>query len=294
MNKCWLIINPISGSKSNDKKRKQLIEQAKNYCEIHFTEYSGHAKKIALNAINENVSKVIVAGGDGTINEVCQSLINTKIEIGIVPLGSGNGLSIDLGISKKPIKAFNFAISNHSRKIDAIKWNNNIMVNASGMGFDGLIAKLFNEGNNRGIIGYTKYFIMNILTAKPSQFRIEIDQNSWEISAHLVTIANSRQFGNHIIIAPRAIVNDSIGNITIIPGKNAIVTLLKYGYQFFKTIRNENGIESYLHPDFIHLKFKKAIIYNYNLSPTHIDGEPVMPELVNNIELIPLSLNIIY
>ncbi len=294
MSKPWLIINPISGGSKKTKKRLQLIAYAASYCEIHTTEKRNHAVEIALKAVNNGVSKIIIAGGDGSINEVIQALINTNIELGIIPLGSGNGLATDLKLPKKPIDAFIFALENDAKPVDTILWNQRYMVNVSGMGFDGVVAQLFNENKTRGIIGYTKHFLSQILKTKPTAFRIETGVDSIDVNAHLVSVANSRQYGNHLIISPSAKVNDGFGNIEIIPGTHPINALFKYGLQYLKAITNKKQDEFYLHPDLIHLKFKKATIYNYNLAVTHIDGEPQNQTLINHIELITNSLKIIY
>ena len=87
------IINPISGKG----KKKRLAEKllAQGY-KVIFTEYAGHAEKLAREATDE---VVVAVGGDGTVNEVARGLVGSEKALGIIPCGSGDGLARHLGIS---------------------------------------------------------------------------------------------------------------------------------------------------------------------------------------------------
>lgn len=93
------IVNPISG---NGRKAKIISLLEKSGLKVVPTEYPGHAEVLA----RETSERVVVAvGGDGTVNEVARGLIGTDKILGIIPCGSGDGLALDLNISRNPRRA---------------------------------------------------------------------------------------------------------------------------------------------------------------------------------------------
>ena len=72
---------------------EQAIKTQFDSADIVFTKEAGHAKKLAAQAVKQNYAQVIVAGGDGTVNEAAGALVNTGTSLGIIALGSGNGLA---------------------------------------------------------------------------------------------------------------------------------------------------------------------------------------------------------
>ena len=89
--KTLIIINPLSEKKSGKNVSAlidQYLDKSKLEPTILLSEYAGHAKDLA----RENIGKydmIVAGGGDGTINEICQSLVSTDTVLGILPLGSG-------------------------------------------------------------------------------------------------------------------------------------------------------------------------------------------------------------
>ena len=102
-NSILFIINPISGNGKGKLIEPEILTYFKNKnraIKIIFAEYAGHAKQIALDELANHHDAIIACGGDGTINEVAQSLVNTSTPLGILPIGSGNGLASNLHIPK--------------------------------------------------------------------------------------------------------------------------------------------------------------------------------------------------
>ena len=140
------IVNPTSGKPS---KRKIFAEfaielAAKPEYHIVETQYRGHAKEIATQSKNDYAT-IIAVGGDGTINEVASGILGSDASLGIIPLGSGNGLAYHLGIPQDCKEAFKLIENTKPKPIDIIYVNDRIVVNVGGLGFDGHVAKLFNN-----------------------------------------------------------------------------------------------------------------------------------------------------
>jgi diacylglycerol kinase family enzyme len=108
MKKIIFIVNPISGvgkQKGIEKLiMKHLDATAFDYT-IVYTGKAGHATEISKDAASRGMDAVVVVGGDGTVNETAQGLIGCETAMGIIPTGSGNGLSRHLKIPMNPAKA---------------------------------------------------------------------------------------------------------------------------------------------------------------------------------------------
>ena len=99
--KILFIVNPISGTDN----KKNIVSAIDKYLDkgkfdhsVVYTEYAGHATTLALEAAESGVDIIVAVGGDGTINEVARSVIQTSAALGIIPCGSGNGLARHLHI----------------------------------------------------------------------------------------------------------------------------------------------------------------------------------------------------
>jgi diacylglycerol kinase (ATP) len=100
------IINPASGKWKQTKKIVTQIEKCFDKSkdinfEIIFTEKPGHAVILAAEAAKKDFDAAISVGGDGTLNEVAASLVNTNTALGVIPRGSGNGFARSLKIPLK-------------------------------------------------------------------------------------------------------------------------------------------------------------------------------------------------
>ena len=156
------IINPIAGSIN----KNSLVEEIKAELqhrnlefEFHYSEFKGHSIELAKK-LRDNANTTIVAiGGDGTVNEIGSQLINCNITLGLIPLGSGNGLARHLKLPLHPMKALAVILEGNSAKIDAGKLNEKVFFVTCGFGFDAEVAHNFNQRNSRGLIGYVKEVI---------------------------------------------------------------------------------------------------------------------------------------
>ena len=99
--KLLAIINPISGTHQKSdipKAVKEVLDSSLYDINICFTEYAGHATLLAKEAVSSDVDCVLSIGGDGTCNEIAKALVHSNTALGIIPMGSGNGLARHLDI----------------------------------------------------------------------------------------------------------------------------------------------------------------------------------------------------
>ena len=143
------IINPISGTAKKHglpKLFEQHINKDQFDWEIKYTQHAGHATDIAANAVKQGVDYVVAVGGDGTVNEIGSALVSASTKLGIIPLGSGNGLARHLGIPLNPKKALEQILTGNTVKIDACDVNGQPFFCTSGVGFDALVSHSFSLG----------------------------------------------------------------------------------------------------------------------------------------------------
>ena len=115
-----------------------------------------------LNELNlDNWDIIVAAGGDGTVNETARAIINKNIYLGIIPLGSGNGLARHLKIPINHVNALKKILNGSPRDIDIGFFNSQPFINMAGIGFDGFVAGLFSGSEKRGLKTYAQdVFIM--------------------------------------------------------------------------------------------------------------------------------------
>ncbi|MBC7534270.1 MAG: diacylglycerol kinase, partial [Ferruginibacter sp.] len=212
-------INPISGTKSKAA-LKPLIE--KKMREENFPYQFFDTRKddtyhfLPSLIIEEKITDVIICGGDGTVNQVAAVLINTNINIGIIPMGSGNGLAFAAGIPKDPAKALHIIIHGKASFIDSFYINERFSCMLCGIGFDAQVAHDFSKQKSRGLSTYIKQTIRNFFKAPVYPFIINVNDMQMKTEAFFISIANSNQFGNHVTIAPKASLNDGLLDIVIV------------------------------------------------------------------------------
>ena len=279
----FFIINIKSGSKSTSSKA-QLIQKLNKIenSSLHFTEYSGHGGELAKLAISQQASKIIIVGGDGTINEVASELIHTKVPLGIIPIGSGNGLARHLNIPMDFNSALNLALKGENKLIDSLSWNAKPFFCTAGIGFDAYVAKEFSKTQHRGFGNYIKSTLMSSLTYVP----IQIEINNQTEYVYSLSIANANQFGNNAYISPLSNIQDALFEVVKISPLQ-IIEKAQLGIRLFlKTIQSHPkvAIKSLSKFEF---SIKKGICY-------HIDGESLISEdTLVKINIIPKSLIVI-
>ncbi len=283
-----IIINPHSGHRRGTLPQKDIersVDTSVFDYKIILTEYAGHAYELAQNAITSNIEVVIVAGGDGTINEVVNALQNSSIKIGIVPIGSGNGLARELKIPLRVTSAMAIIHRMKTRKIDLIDLGHQVSVNVAGVGFDAHIAHLFNFSKKRGIWTYFKMTIVEYFKYKPQKYTLKYADKQIERTAFLIAFANTRQFGNNAFIAPKAIDNDGLMEVCILKPFPLIQAPILAIRAFTKSIHHSRYYESF--------RVKKLEITSKNLTIGHADGEVIHLKGKANISMNPSSLELI-
>lgn len=283
------IINPISGT-AQKHKIPELVYAILNVdhskIKIVLTRYAGHGRELAAEAVTQGIPNVISVGGDGTMNEIASSLLHTNTRLGIIPMGSGNGLARHLNIPLDIAKAIDLLNNFSVTTIDSGIINGKPFFCTAGIGLDAQVSKVFDELPTRGLKTYTKAFIKKVRSYKGDNLKIKLN-DAREISGKflLTTFANSNQFGNNAFIAPEASLTDQQLNLVLLKPVNALQAIEKIYKLFSKQLHKDK--------DTIQLLFTKIEISKNETGPAHIDGDPVVLDKTIVVRCDPKSLHIL-
>jgi YegS/Rv2252/BmrU family lipid kinase len=219
--KLRFIFNPRAGRGPG---RPRLLARIHSFIAQHHlsatvvpTERPRHATELARRAVDDGCELVVAVGGDGMINEVAQALVGTDAVLGLIPCGSGNGLSRHLGLSRPDDRAFHTLLAGRKRTIDSGTANGIPFFNIVGAGFDAEISRQFNLVTSRGVAAYFRIGVRTWLRFRPETFVISDGQTTVTMRAALVAVANSDQYGNAAFIATGAQVDDGRLDLIAVP-----------------------------------------------------------------------------
>ena len=273
------IVNPISGSGRSKRFAGKLL--AKGY-KVAFTEYAGHAEKLAREASDE---VVVAVGGDGTVNEVARGLVGSNKALGIIPCGSGDGLARHLGISHNTDEALKTVENGEYRSMDAAEINGRLFFSVCGVGFDAVVSERFAKCGKRGLANYIKQGLKTWTEYAPEHYTIEIDGISIETDALFITIGNSDQWGNGAKITPLADCSDGLLDITIVEQFDAFA-LPEMAYKLMAgTLDKSRKVHCY--------KGEHIRIVRANEGPAHADGDWFTAPDTLEIKIIPKALKVL-
>lgn len=254
MLKLLIIFNPHAGSG----RALSYLPLLKNHLnklniryEIHKTQSSGHGKKLIEQAELEHFDAVIAAGGDGTLFEVINGLMNLSPEqrtpFGVIPVGTGNAFSRELGLLPTDWqKGIDIISKQNTQAIDVghaqSPSDDFYFINIIGMGFVVNAGKTTLKIKKLGKSAYTLATLWE--TAKLKKYPIKLSM----IDAHdnveilnedlvFVEVANSRYTGTSFLIAPDAKINDGLLDVILLKKISRLKIL-----RLFPTIYSGNHI----------------------------------------------------
>lgn len=271
-------INPVSGTKNKETLlaliRKRTAEKLIPFEILHSSadgDYDYLREKISA----EKITDVIICGGDGTINQIASALLNVAINIGIIPMGSGNGLALAAGIKRHPQKALDIIFNGHSGFIDGFLINKKFSCMLCGLGFDAQVAHDFSKQPKRGLSTYITQTLKNFVAARPYSFTLKMDNLTLNTEAYFISIANSNQFGNNVTIAPKASISDGLIDIVVVTKMSKMKLLYSVTRQLAAGQVNAAEQKKYTKEYIYYYQVKNCTIRNPDHAPLHIDGDPV-------------------
>ena len=280
----YFIYNPISGNHSARKKKK-LLDLISSYPDniVFETKQQGDEIVLAKRAIELGAKCVIAVGGDGTINKVASVLKGIDTPLGIIPIGSGNGLARHLSISMNIKKALSTVMKGSCISIDSCFLNDQVFFCTAGLGFDAHVANTFDARKKRGLLNYIIAIFISLFRFKP----VHVSINNGPVEElFLLTISNANQYGNNAFISPNADIQDGKFEIIKIKRLHPIKLISVVLRLFLKNIDKSSNV------DIINTNHA-TIHFGVNQS-IHADGEALFSESdMLNVSIQANSLKVI-
>lgn len=263
--KSLFILNPFAGVIPAKLIISKMLEARKNELSM-FKSLSIDDSGSHIQQSFDKYDVFIAAGGDGTVRTVASELVGSSKIFGVLPMGSGNGFAKEFGF-RPNIKSLLCDIKkSETIDIDVIELNDQICLNVAGIGLDSFVAHSFDKLKIRGLWSYIWVTFKNFFALKPTRVSFQLEgEEPQERDLFVLSIANTRQFGNNAFIAPAAKPNDGIIDIVMIrPFPKILAPIMVY--RLFRGTINKSKYVSYI-------KTGKPFTIRSKETRFHIDGE---------------------
>lgn len=293
MKKIHFIVNPIAGAGNNSLSAEILqtyFDLGTYILTIKQSNYKTHAKLLTQQSLAEGADIIIACGGDGTINEIASCLVGTPIVLGIIPLGSGNGLASHLKIPRNIEDAIQVIKSENIRQVDVGRINKKYFFSNTGSGFDANVIKYYERSKKRKFISYIQATIKAFIEIQGANKTIQIkvnDELTYE-DPFMIFISNSNELGYKFSLTPKASMQDGLLDVMIVPKMSKLKTVMLGILILLKKQHLLREVKIYQDKN-IKITQKKGHFFQ-----TQIDGE--LYNIDNNtisISILEKSLNVI-
>ena len=191
--------------------------------EINKTLNPTHATELTNKHIANGADIIVACGGDGTINEIANCLVGSSVKLGIVPMGSGNGLASSLKIPKSITEALKVIKKLNSTKIDVGEINKHYFFSNTGIGFDANVINNYSKTKQRELISYLRASF-NTFLYNPSKLFLEIktDSQTLSLKPFMVFVSNTNEMGYDISLTPKASIQDGMLDAIVVEPLNKL------------------------------------------------------------------------
>ena len=288
--KLLFIVNPISGGVD----KTPFLKEAKALCNKYgidnyiFKTTGKEDEKLLKNVLETfKPDRVASVGGDGTTLFSSVNLLNTFIPLGIIPLGSANGMATELYVNPNPIEALrDLIMSNIIGELDMLIINDTYYsIHIGDVGVNAQMVKSYEKDKNRGMVTYAKYFIEELKNMSPFEIEVRANEETIKAKGVMVGICNSRKYGTGVPLNLSGNPMDGTFEIVIVNQIDAS-TLFKAGLSKFNDSfhDSQNGVT---------ISTDKATINFDQPRLLQLDGEVIGKFQQLKVEVIPGAVKLI-
>ncbi len=290
MKKYALILNPMAG-RGRGKRQKNLISekirQELGDFDLYETRERGHAREIA-EEIKNDYAVIIAAGGDGTMHEVVNGMMNGGAALAAIPIGSGNDFVKMLNLPKDPGEAVRIIKDDLRMKIDVGKMGDYYFPNGLGIGFDAWVVKESMKVKRlRGFLIYLYSVLKTAFQYKNEPIFFSVNGQKQEKSIFLIAVGNGVAMGGGFYLTPQASITDGKFDVCIIHALNKRNIFLNLPKAMKGKHLSMTQVEM--------LKTDKLKVTSDRGIAVHADGELLGMNLKElDISILPAALEVIY
>ena len=289
--KVILIVKPI-GSFRLKQLRKILeatFDKKKDSFDIYVSIKKGYSTTLTQKALEEKADVVVACGGDGTINEVARELVETEVALGIIPLGSGNGIARHYKIPFDLSKAIQLIQKNRTTVMDVGVVNGHYFFGNMGCAFESHFIKQYQKNGWHGLIAYAFAFFDAVLSFRHQKIKIQYNQKIRQISPFVFLVSNTNQQGYDFTVNPTAKTDD--GKLDLFwMEKSSLFAKLKF---FFRAMLSKKLRGSEFNS--VPVNSLKISLINQDDFCLQVDGEYVpCSEKTLEVKVLPKKLIVIF
>ncbi|NIQ37060.1 MAG: YegS/Rv2252/BmrU family lipid kinase [Proteobacteria bacterium] len=286
--KILLIGNPVAGRGMAHRVIAEVVHELQQRgctVEAFLTRAAGDANHRARR-VTPDVSTVVVAGGDGTFNEVLNGLPDpSAIPVSMFPLGTANILAHELSLPKKPKAAAEAVDQGRVRWLDMGLAKDRRFLMLVSAGLDAMVSKEISQrrGTRLGYLGYLLPVLRVLARYRSPDLRVTVDGREGGRGA-FVLVSNTRNYGGIFTFADRARCDSGHLDVCIFP-KGDFLALLRY---YFAAFRGRLSMET----DVTYLEGRSIRIESGRPIAVQVDGDPFGTTPIG-IDIMPSSVPII-
>ena len=293
------ILNPCAGEKRLKKDLKKILACAERLdldVDWVWTQYKGHASKIAQECVDNGCLNLLVFGGDGTLNEVVNGVFCSSIEnksdvcVALVPYGTGNDWGRFWGIGRNIEQSLGILKKGKEQLVDVgkatLSGKTSYFLNAIGMGFDAQVLKLASTIKNHFLKGgwiYSLAVFIAVFIHKSIKMSIFCDgKNVLNERVYTISVGNGCYTGGGLKQTPDALPNDGFFHATVVKKLSFKAIVLAVKHLFFGNLLDHPCVESY--------KTKRIVFKSDKPVEIEADGVQLNAHSDVEVEVIPNAI----
>ncbi|MGA9351944.1 MAG: diacylglycerol kinase family protein [Anaerolineae bacterium] len=297
-----LIVNPVAANGAVGRNWTRVCDflQAEGAkFDAILTEEPGHATRLARQALDDGYRTIVAVGGDGTVNEVLNGLVeegavDPEVTLGIIPCGTGADFSRTVGIPRDYVGACRQLLRFETRLVDlgritCLRQGQEVeryFINVAGLGFDGEVAELANRSPKvlGGTITYLACLFTSLVTYRNKNVELSFDGQHLRGRLNSVIVCNGRYFGGGMFVAPGASLDDGIFDVVILGNLNKLEVVVNLP-RLYKGTHLTHPKVSLCHAREIHVEARERMFLQ-------AEGE-LIGEAPATFQIIPRALRVL-
>jgi diacylglycerol kinase (ATP) len=282
-----IIFNPTGGGRRRRRFEEVVAELRRLGCEVTVrpTGSRGDAEQLAASADPNRYDILVVAGGDGTINEAVNGLEHARLPLAILPLGTANVLAAEIGMATDPRTVARTIALGRPCPISVATANGRRFLLMAGVGFDAHVVRHVDLALKRWV-GKSAYGIAILRQLRAFPFReytVTIDGRTWQAAS--VLVANAHFYGGRFVCAPAADLRTPTLEVCMFERRGRLSAL---GYTLAMLTGHLPKLTSYRT-----ISARKVHIDGGSNEPVQGDGD-IIGHLDVTIEIVPEALHLVY
>ena len=265
-----VILNPAARS-ARARKHLDQVRALATGARIAETQAAGDARRLARTLAEEGWSTVVAAGGDGTVNEVVDGLLEADVaprpSLGLLPMGTMNVFALELGLPVLSLEGcWERVRAGRTREIDVWRAGDHRFIQMAGVGVDAQVIRhtTWESKKQWGPLSYLGT-LTRVLERPPAEVRVRVDDGPW-LTGSNVLLGNGRFYGGPFAVFPDAVNDDGLIDVALVHGHGP-ATFSNLVADVLLREHDEN------HERLTRLRGRRVLIEAPHAVPFEVDGE---------------------